>query len=159
MGSVVMAIIAPLSGRVADRYPPRLIAGIGVAAVFVTVLLALTLGDSSTLSFVTLLLVIQGIGFSFFSSPNMALIMSSVPHERGGMASALSAKARSLGMVGGMLVTTLMISYYLGNAPITSNPERFMSVLKGTFSFLAVTTALALVLSGSGMVGGRRSVR
>ena len=43
--------------------------------------------------------LIMGLGFALFSSPNTTLIMNSVPKERYGMASSLTAIMRNLGML------------------------------------------------------------
>lgn len=95
-GSVPMAVMAPVAGWLADRYPARFIATCGVALVLLSALTAATLDKDSSLLLVIVMLAVQGLGFALFSSPNMTIIMSSVPANALSMASALGAKARSL---------------------------------------------------------------
>lgn len=147
IGSVLMAVMAPVAGALADRHRPGLIASLGVASVLLSTLLALTLDDRSSLAFVVLLLAAQGLGFALFSSPNLTIIMNSVPPAGMSMASALGAKARSLGMVSGMLVTAILVSLDIGNDPVALHPVRFIGVMVRTYSILAVLSALALVVS------------
>ncbi|MCP5046778.1 MAG: MFS transporter [bacterium] len=104
----------------------------------------MTLNQHSSLVFVTLILAVQGLGFGFFSSPNMTIIMNSVSSNTVSMASALGAKARSLGMMSGMLITTLLISLSIGNHPVAQYPTRFIETMVTVFSIIAVLTAVAL---------------
>ncbi|MFL6573475.1 MAG: MFS transporter, partial [Burkholderiales bacterium] len=102
VGTLLMAALAPFAGHLADRLQPARVASVGVAVVLIAALMATRLDASSHLLHIALVLAVQGVGFAFFSSPNMTMVMNAVPPERTGIASALSATARSLGMVSGM---------------------------------------------------------
>ena len=93
------------------------------------------------------MLAVQGVGFAFFSSPNMTMVMNAVPPERTGIAAALSATARSLGMVSGMLIVGALVSINLGHEPIGADPARFIATMHTSFWILAAVTAAALALS------------
>jgi MFS family permease len=146
IGSIVMAVVAPIAGRLADRYHPRSISIFGIACILVTCLVGLTLDESSTLWFVALVLLFHGLGYGLFASPNMTLIMSKSGAEVS-MTSALSAKARSLGMVAGMLTTATLISLHLGDDPIAQHPVGFVEIMRTMFSILAGVTVVSLVVS------------
>jgi MFS family permease len=90
---------------------------------------------------------VQGVGFAFFSSPNMTMVMNAVPPDRTGIASALTATARSLGMVSGMLIVAALVSLNLGHAPVDADPARFVATMHMSFWILAALTALALAVS------------
>ncbi len=154
IGSVLMAVMSPVAGLLADRWPPRLISSFGVGAVLTSVLMATALSERSSLIAVTLVLAVQGLGFAFFSSPNMTTIMNSVPASATSTASALAAKSRSLGMVCGMLVTAVLISINLGNDPVEHHPIRFIGIMVTAFVALAATSAAALAVSA--LAGARR---
>lgn len=147
VGSVLMAIVAPFSGALADRVRPELLATAGVAAILGSSLLATTLDASSSLAFVTGVLALQGLGFALFSSPNMTIIMGSVSPAEVGIASALGAKSRALGMLTGMLLTATLVSLAMGDAPIAESPGRLVPVMRTTFGALATATAIALLVS------------
>ncbi|TMG42199.1 MAG: MFS transporter [Chloroflexi bacterium] len=147
IGTLLMAAIAPLAGILADRARPALIAASGVGVVLVAALGATTLGAGAPLLAVGLVLAVQGVGFAFFSSPNMTMVMNAVPPERTGIAAALSASARSLGMVSGMLIVGALVSINLGHEPIGADPARFIATMHTSFWILAAVTGAALALS------------
>lgn len=156
VGTLLMAAIAPLSGRLADRLRPRVIAAAGVAVVLVAALMATQLGANSHLALIGLVLAVQGVGFAFFSSPNMTMVMNALPPERTGIASALSAASRSLGMVSGMLIAGALVSLHLGDDPVGADPAGFVAAMRAAFWSLAALSALALVFS---VKGSRRESR
>jgi MFS family permease len=147
VGTLLMAAIAPAAGALSDRLRQDAIASCGVAIALAAVVMAAFLGAGSSLIAVTAVLAVQGVGFAFFSSPNMAMVMNAVPRERTGIAAALSATARSLGMVSGMLIVGALVSLKIGHAPVGSDPARYIATMHLAFWVLAAVTALALALS------------
>ena len=93
------------------------------------------------------MLIIHGLGYALFSSPNMSIIMGSVPEQFYGIASALGAKARSVGMMAGMLVTNLLISIHIGNETVASHKSEFLEIMMTAYKILTCSTFLALSLS------------
>ncbi|HEY6559531.1 MAG TPA: MFS transporter [Polyangiaceae bacterium] len=146
-GSVLMAAMAPVAGRLADRYPARWIAAGGVLLVSVSALGATRLDQHSGPWTVISVLAVQGLGFALFSSPNMTIIMRSVPVTALSTASALSAKARSLGIVFGMLAAGTAISLELGDEPVQAHPLTFIAIMSSVFGVLTALSALALLVS------------
>ena len=147
VGTLLMAVVAPVAGRLADRYRAQVIAGCGVAVVMISPLIAMTLDERSSLLRVIALLAIQGLGFALFSSPNMKIAMNSVPPNRSSIASALSATSRSLGMLAGMFITGALISLTLGDAPVHQEPLRFLGPMEKAFLVLSMLTVVALAIS------------
>jgi MFS family permease len=147
IGSLLMALIAPLAGALSDRYRPKLVASLGVSIAFASALLAIALDEGTGLVYVALMLAIQGVGFAFFSSPNMTMIMNAVPANRRSIASALSAQARTLGMMAGMLITAAVISLYIGDEPLGREPLLFLKTMTVSFIVLAAVSLAALGVS------------
>jgi MFS family permease len=151
VGSLLMALIAPLAGTLSDKYRAVLVSTIGVSVAFASALFALTLGEHAGL------VRVQGVGFALFSSPNMTTIMNAVPAQRRSIASALAAQARSLGMLAGMLITAAVVSLYIGDEPLERDPPPFVRTMSTAFLMLAALSFTALVLSvRSGRSGARR---
>jgi MFS family permease len=154
ISAVLMAVLAPLAGALADRLRPGVIAGFGVVMVLIASLIATGLGPESSLTQVGTVLAVQGIGFALFSSPNMTIIMNSADESEVSMASALGAKSRSLGMIAGMLVTSVLIAARIGNEAVEQHPLEFVGIVVAGFSVLAVSNGLALLVA---LVNGLRS--
>lgn len=150
VGTLLMAAIAPAAGALSDRLSPGKIASAGVAIALAAVLMAACLAAGSHLLAVTAVLAVQGVGFAFFSSPNMAMVMNAVPRSHTGIAAALSATARSLGMVSGMLIVGALVSLNIGDAPVGADPARYIATMHVAFWLLAAVTAAALLLSLAG---------
>src|SRR4051812_42227609 len=147
VGTLLMAAIAPAAGTLADRTRPALIVSTGVAIALAAAMLATFLREGLSIIVVALVLAIQGVGFAFFSSPNMAMVMNAVPRERSSLAAALSGTARSLGMVTGMLIVGALVSVNIGHEPVGSNPARYIATMHTAFWILAALTAAALAVS------------
>ncbi len=145
VGPVVMAVFAPFGGRLADRFPAHLITVIGAAFILCSTILAALLDERSGEAHILALMIFQGLGFAFFSAPNISNIMTSVPPRERGLASALSAEMRSLGMMISMAIVTVAISVRLGTAAISSAPDRYLSAMTLVFVVFSILTALGTV--------------
>ena len=108
----VVAIAAPLAGRLSDRYPPAIMGGIGLCILSAGMvwLSQVTVGTSTTTIGVGM--AICGIGFGLFQSPNLRAIMSSSPPERSSGASGMVALARLIGQASGAALVALCFNLF-----------------------------------------------
>lgn len=107
---IVMTFIsAPLTNRIS----PGLLCGLGLFLLsFGLVLLAMMPDDTSGAG-ICARLVLCGIGFGFFQSPNMIAIMQSAPASRSGSAGGVLALSRLLGQsVGAALVAFCLANWH-----------------------------------------------
>lgn len=103
--SIVVALVAPLAGRLSDRHPPALLGGVGLVVLAVGMAsMALLPADPSVVD-ICIRMTICGAGFGFFQSPNLRAIMSSAPPERAGGASGTVATSRLIGQATGAALT------------------------------------------------------
>ncbi len=147
LSPIVMAVFAPICGRLADRYSPKILASIGLVLGFLSSLGATQIASETSLLYVSGVLILQGLGFAIFSSPNMAIIMNSVEPSQYGFASALAAKLRSLGMVASMLIITIFMSIFLGKQMVDTQPVEYLSVMQLSFAVFTVSAFIGTVLS------------
>ncbi|MFG1396188.1 MFS transporter [Roseixanthobacter pseudopolyaromaticivorans] len=103
----VVAVMAPIAGRLSDRYAPGLLGGIGLLMLCGGMAtLALLPAAPSTFDIVWRM-VLCGAGFGFFQSPNLKALMTSAPPQRSGGASGIVAAARLLGQATGAALVAL----------------------------------------------------
>ncbi|PWC31464.1 multidrug MFS transporter [Azospirillum sp. TSO35-2] len=107
---LMVALIAPISGRLADRYEPTRLAAIGLALFAAGLaLMALLPRDPSTLD-VAWRMALAGFGFGLFQTPNNKVLVSSAPKERSGGASGIQATGRLLGQTLGAAAVGLVFT-------------------------------------------------
>ena len=92
---VLMATLAPISGRLSDRVGSRLLATAGM--VLIAAGMALMAFAGSSVIRVLLALAIIGVGMAGFSAPNMSAVMGSVDRSQLNLASGFLAAMRFCG--------------------------------------------------------------
>jgi len=118
--TLIMVILAPITGRLSDRYEPRILSTFGCGLFVIGYAILFGLDMHTSLHTVMLALVFLGLGFGFFSSPNNNAAIGSVPPDKLSIAAALLNLARTMGnMVSSAIVMTLF-SVTMGGAAITA---------------------------------------
>lgn len=145
---LIQAAFSPLTGRLSDRVSPGLMASTGMGLTTVG-LAALAFLDASTpLGWVLAALVLLGLGFALFSSPNTNAVMGSVDRKDLGVASATLSTMRGVGMMLSMGMALVLMSLILGNAVVT--PETagsFLAAQRWGFGISAVLCAVGILAS------------
>lgn len=140
---VVMAIFSPLAGRLSDRIEPRIVASAGMTLTTIGLLLFAFLGEGTTLAFIIPGLVVLGLGFGLFSSPNMNAVMSSVERRFYGVAAGTVSTMRLIGQMFSMGLAMLIFAVVIGRVEIT--PEYYSHFLSGVKIAFIVFAALCFV--------------
>ncbi|MHC1711891.1 MAG: MFS transporter [Solidesulfovibrio sp.] len=138
---LIQCLVSPLCGRLSDRTPAHIMAGIGALVTAAGLCLAATLTVTSSLGAVIAVLAVVGVGIGVFSTPSMIVVMSSVDATRYGVASAVSGQARTLGMTACMAAVTMAIAAFVGDRPL--GPEVFEQY----------TLAMRTIFAGCGVLG------
>jgi len=107
---LVVAIMSPIGGRLADRYPAGILGGLGLAILGIGMAFLAMLPANPSITNIVWRMVICGIGFGFFQTPNLKAIMSSAPPHRSGSASGIVATARLVGQTTGAALAALCFS-------------------------------------------------
>ncbi len=140
---VVMAVLAPIAGRLSDKYNPRLIASLGMAITTVGLLFFVFINANTSYEFIIAGLIILGAGFGLFSSPNTNAIMGSVEKRFYGVASASVQTMRLIGQTLSMGTVLIIFAIYLGNVQIV--PSEYATLLVSLKISFIVFTVLCFI--------------
>jgi MFS family permease len=145
---VLMAIVASISGRLSDRYDPRILASAGMAIIVGGLIMLTFLTEQSSIRYLVVILAIVGIGFGMFSSPNTNAIMGSVDRKYLGVASATVGTMRLTGQMMSMGIATLILQIFIGNRPLSAQyASEFMSSMRITFIVFVILCILGVYSS------------
>ena len=153
---VMMAILAPISGRISDKIDPQKLAAIGMGFVTVAILILCFLNESTPLYLIIIAMFLQGIGYGLFSTPNTNAIMSSVPKEETGTASASLAAMRVIGQTLSIGLLTVIFAYIMGNVPIV--PEYYPLLMESSRISCIISAILCVIAVCASLVGLRSDV-
>jgi len=105
----MIGVIAPIAGRLADRYPAGVLGVIGLSLLCVGLLSLALLSSEPTHWQIVWRVALSGAGFAIFQSPNNRAIMTSAPVSRSGGASGMLGTARLLGQSLGAALAGVML--------------------------------------------------
>lgn len=145
---VIMAALSPVAGRLSDKIQPRFLATAGMSICTTGLAAFAFLTPATPVWIIVLLLIVMGLGFAMFSSPNMNTIMGSVDKSQYGLASGTSATMRVLGQITSMTIVTLFFAALFGNHAVKTVPAGvFMQAVKWGFVSFAVICAAGIYFS------------
>ena len=135
----VQAFFSPLAGRLSDRFEPQIIASIGMALNVIGLIPLIFIHNDTSIHYIVSCLIILGLGFALFSSPNVNAIMSAVENKFYGVASATLGTMRLTGQMFSMGITMLIFAVILGNNPISeANNFLLLKSVKFIFAILVI---------------------
>lgn len=145
---VVQALLSPVAGRLSDRIEPQTISSTGMVLTVIGLVLLLFLGSDTSIEYILFCLVLLGVGFALFSSPNVNAIMSAVEKKFYGVASATVGTMRLTGQMFSMGITMLIFAVILGDYPISeANTYLLLKSAKFIFAILAVICCAGIFAS------------
>jgi EmrB/QacA subfamily drug resistance transporter len=97
---LLILVLNPISGRLADRYGARILSSLGLASNAAALFWFSTLNKNSSYGTVLGSLILFGFGVALFAPANSAAIMGSVPAEKRGIASGIR---NTIGQTAGVL--------------------------------------------------------
>lgn len=136
---VTMALLSTPAGKLSDKYNPGVLASAGMATTAAGLIMLCFLSAEISLIFIIAVLVIMGLGFSLFSSPNSNAIMSSVEKKQLGNASGMIGTMRNVGQTFSMAIALMLLALFMGQAKIAqSNYPQLLAAMKIGFIVFSV---------------------
>ncbi len=140
---LMMALVSPLSGRLSDRIEPRIVSSLGMATTVIGLTLLAFVTEATSLVYIISALMLLGLGFALFSSPNTNAMMSSVSRRYYGVASGTVGTMRTVGQMLSMGVTMLTFALLIGRVEITA--EHYPNFVKSARLVFALSAGLSCV--------------
>ena len=144
----VQVFCSPVAGRLSDRVEPRIVATSGMAITAAGLFLLVFLSPATPLWSIVAVLLLLGLGYALFSSPNTNAIMSSVERRYYGVASSMVATMRAIGQLASIAIAMMIFSLIIGRVPVT--PEvypRFMASVTAIFCVLLILCIIGVAAS------------
>jgi EmrB/QacA subfamily drug resistance transporter len=140
---VIQAGFSPLAGRLSDRVEPRVVASIGMALTVIGLAVFIFLSEATGLALIVTNLMLLGLGFALFSSPNTNAVMGSVEKRYVGVAGGTLATMRVAGQMLGMGGVMLMFALFRLSGVIITAAYHTQFLKSARMAFL-VSAALCL---------------
>ena len=145
---LTVAFIAPIAGRLADRYKVGTLSGCGLAVLCGGLALLSALPAHPSALDIAWRMMVCGFGFGFFNTPNNRAIITSAPRSRTGGASGMQATSRLLGQTTGAALVALVFGVLAARGPLVT--LMIAAVIAGA---AAGVSFLRVVERGGGAVG------
>ncbi len=116
---LLVAVAAPVAGRLSARYPAAILGSIGMAILAVGLLLLATMSAAPADWDVAWRMAVCGVGFGFYQTPNNLTLMTAGPPDRSGAASGMVAVARTVGWSLGSALVALIFGVQGGYGSVS----------------------------------------
>ena len=150
---IIMAIMAPNSGKLSDKIHPQKLAAIGMSITTVALLILIFLDANMPIYLIVIAMILQGIGMGLFTTPNTNAIMSSVPPNETPNASAAQSAMRTIGQTMSLGILTLVFAWIMGNLKLT--PQYATMIVQASQLICIICTVICIIAIFASLVGIR----
>src|SRR5262249_18269024 len=164
--TVVIAGVAPIAGRLADRLGPDTPMSVGLAVLAVSMFMFAGINTATTYSGLLIPFILMGLGIALVMSPMSTAAMNAVSVQKSGVASGVLQMSRMIGASVGVAATGAIFQSQLGSgftpAALAAAPEQaravFVDALSSAMLLAAIVVVAGLAVSLT-LVRGARSKR
>jgi MFS transporter, DHA2 family, multidrug resistance protein len=104
-----VVVVAPIAGRLADRYSAGILGGLGLAVMVSGLVLTILMPATASRPDVGWRLALCGAGFGLFQAPNNRLLIGSAPPDRAGAGSGMLSTSRLVGQTTGSALVAVVL--------------------------------------------------
>ncbi|GAE37430.1 multidrug and toxin extrusion [Halalkalibacter akibai JCM 9157] len=147
-GALITGIMAPITGRIFDRYGARVLAIPGLIIMTFSTFAFLFIDTTTSIMYLTVMYAIRMFGFSMVMMPVNTAGLNQLPRKLLPHGSAVTNTIRQMSAsIGtGLLVTTMTTAERVGtNLPHVINPDIFGAII--AFGMVGVLTFVSLILA------------
>lgn len=150
----IMVVMSIVSSRLMKNIKGEFLTGFGLIILAIAFLLLCTLNNDTPLELILAAMILHGIGYGLFSSPNTILITTSVSEEETSKASASLSAMRLIGQTVSLGILTSVFAIIMGNVAIEVQYYDLLLQSSNIISALAVIfVVIGAVFSFLGLKG------
>ena len=145
---IVMVIISPFAGRLSDRKNPHSVSLLGMIICTLSLSLFIFIGLNTPIYFTAANLVLLGVGFGLFATPNNNAIMGSIEKKYYGMAASSLGSMRLSGQSISMALATLALGHFVGSVELAlAPPDRLAAGIRVSFAVFAIVCTFGVIVA------------
>ncbi len=145
---LIMALLTPLAGRLSDKKSPYIMASTGMGICALPLFFYCFISQETPVWMIMIALIVAGIGFATFSSPNTNAVLGCVGKEYYGVASSLLATMRTMGHTLSMVAITVIVTMNMGNLSLgEAEPDTLIHTMHQAFTAFSITCVVGVFIS------------
>lgn len=145
---LVQTVVSPFAGRASDRMEPRLLASAGMALMVVGLAFFALLDRTTPIALIFGVLMLIGLGYGLFSSPNTNAIMGSVDQRYYGVASGMVSTMRLIGQLLSLEIVMIALIVFVGRVQLSDlYDDDLLRAIRISFAVFAVLCAVGAYAS------------
>jgi EmrB/QacA subfamily drug resistance transporter len=148
---ILMAILSPFAGKLSDKINPQILAGIGASFITLSMFILIFLNYDTSIYIIVFAMILQGVGYGLFSSPNTNAIMGSVPRKLSSLASATVSTLRVIGQTLSLGMLTVIFAIILGSSLLSADLPGLIKSSQLAMTISTILCVIAIVLSLIGL--------
>ncbi len=164
--SVVIVMVAPIAGRLSDRFGSCLLCTIGTSLIVMGQFFIASLTRAASIPRLMFPLALTGLGIAIYNTPNQNAILGSAPRDKVGAAAGMAITTGRIGASCGVAFCTTLFTYGLTLAGLTRAqiespqtwgrfPDSFMLTFNHTVHIINFFTLLSVLFSA--VRGGKKN--
>jgi EmrB/QacA subfamily drug resistance transporter len=148
VGVAFQALFSLPSGRLSDRVQPRWVASGGMALCTIGLVIFSFLMSDTPYWYIFMGLILLGLGYAFFSTPNQSSIMGSVDRRYVGIAGASVGTMRVVGQAISISLATMVLGIIVGQHEIRpADYPHLLTAIRVSFGMMAVLCVVGIAAS------------
>jgi len=145
---LMMAVLSPYAGKLSDRVSPFKLASFGMGLCSLGLFSFIFISEHYPLPLIIGNLLVVGVGFAFFSSPNTNAVMACVEKKDYGVASSILATMRSIGHSSSMAIVTFIVSQQMGSIALSdAKPGQLVATMHVAFIIFTCVCGAGIFIS------------
>lgn len=145
---LMMAILSPYAGRLSDRISPFKLASFGMGLCALGLFSFIFISENYPFPLIIVNLLVVGVGFAFFSSPNTNAVMACVEKKDYGVASSILSTMRSIGHSASMAIVTFIFAKQMGDVTLgEAEPNLLVETMHLSFLVFTCVCAVGIFIS------------